>query len=453
MSPPWRECLSVSLALVVFVNIVLARPNDVDPHLYCAGCQATLKEISKKLSGTPAKESHVMEAMENICTPENFVSYEYSPPRSIRACRALMDEHEDAIEKAFTQRKQNMEQYICYEISKACEGVDMSGKTQTSDIDLTGGAAIDGVKSSGLGDDIRVGNVNVGGDEIKVENMKVQSEPEEEEEEEDIPEPDLKTEDGWEDAKLEDIEGEIDLMKTSPVVNVANHEMADKKEEKKEDTTDKKEENKEDTTDKKEEQSSPAKSDVNKVEEKTEEASLTAEKEAEPKQVNADKKKKKEIQKKKKKKGGQKVTKKSSKRSKRMSRKQRKRLALKKKQQRRRKLRKQYRKAKKAARKSKKSKKSKKQKRKTHKKKIVKVEANDKAKEEVKEKKEGEKVEEKSMMVEVSPEKVEKEAEKVEIEAEQVAEKSNKEPGVKISEEKKADANEQLPSEQVKEEL
>ena len=69
----------------------------------------------------------VVEAMEKICTNANFVTYQYSPPKTVKACNALMEEHEDDIENALRKNVENLDQVICHEISEACKGVDVSG--------------------------------------------------------------------------------------------------------------------------------------------------------------------------------------------------------------------------------------------------------------------------------------------------------------------------------------
>ena len=53
-------------------------------------------------------------------------------------CFHYTERHEEDIETAFAERKENLENLICYEISKACEGVDRTKKPKDySGIDLT----------------------------------------------------------------------------------------------------------------------------------------------------------------------------------------------------------------------------------------------------------------------------------------------------------------------------
>lgn len=114
-------------------------------HQYCSGCMATVKEIERRINKRRLtkenRESKVMSIIEEICAANNFLEYEYSPPKTVRACKALIDEFEEDIEKAFVKDKSNRLNLICHEITNACEGVDMSltrTAKDTADIDLSG---------------------------------------------------------------------------------------------------------------------------------------------------------------------------------------------------------------------------------------------------------------------------------------------------------------------------
>merc|ERR1719494_963274 len=92
-------------------------------------------------------ESKVMSIIEGICAANNFLEYEYSPPKTVRACKALIDDFEEDIEEAFIKDKSDRENLICQEITKACAGVDMSSSKKpkdTADIDLSGEGEGDG---------------------------------------------------------------------------------------------------------------------------------------------------------------------------------------------------------------------------------------------------------------------------------------------------------------------
>eukprot|EP00794_Sanderia_malayensis_P009027 gene9027-9994_t len=113
----------------------------ISENLYCEGCIATVKELIKltsKKTNDP-KDLVIAEALEKVCKPLHFVSYDYSPPKTVKACNLLLEKHEDDIEAAFVKKaKKELEQEICYKISNACTNVDRSIKPKDSaDIDLT----------------------------------------------------------------------------------------------------------------------------------------------------------------------------------------------------------------------------------------------------------------------------------------------------------------------------
>ena len=80
-----------------------------------------------------------MEILDNICEPNKFVSYEYSPPKTVNACKLLLENHEEDIEKALMKERSDLDQYICHEVSQARKGIDTSEKrdpSKNADIEL-----------------------------------------------------------------------------------------------------------------------------------------------------------------------------------------------------------------------------------------------------------------------------------------------------------------------------
>jgi len=123
----------------------LKLPKSVSQHQYCMSCIATVKEIEKKLGKRRMtggnKEAKIIEVIENICAPPNFVEYDYSPPKTVKACEILLENHEEDLEAAFFKDASDVKKLICYEKSEACRGVDIENKSKPSklaDIDLSG---------------------------------------------------------------------------------------------------------------------------------------------------------------------------------------------------------------------------------------------------------------------------------------------------------------------------
>merc|ERR1712080_274703 len=80
----------------------------------------------------------VVEAMEKICSPANFREYQYSPPKTVKACEILLEEYDDEIEAALMKNKGDVVTSVCNEMSGACQGVEIDSKdAKFSDIDLT----------------------------------------------------------------------------------------------------------------------------------------------------------------------------------------------------------------------------------------------------------------------------------------------------------------------------
>jgi len=106
------------------------------------------------------RESKIMEILESICEPSNFVSYEYSPPKTVNACKLLLENHEEDIEKALMKNRNDLDQYICHEVSQACMGIDTTEKrdpSKNADIELQ--PSSDGKTSTTISVDPETGEV------------------------------------------------------------------------------------------------------------------------------------------------------------------------------------------------------------------------------------------------------------------------------------------------------
>jgi hypothetical protein len=137
----------MTTVVVMSTNGAKKLPSGVSQHQYCHGCIAVVEQLIKKVPASLKKgrDLAIVEAMEKICTNANFVTYQYSPPKTVKACNALMEDHEEDIETALRRNVEAIDKLICHEISGACNGVDLSNKnTKFSDIDLTKDGQEDG---------------------------------------------------------------------------------------------------------------------------------------------------------------------------------------------------------------------------------------------------------------------------------------------------------------------
>ncbi|XP_070580572.1 uncharacterized protein [Ptychodera flava] len=120
--------------LLLFLPFTVALPDDLDQAMYCEGCVATVTELDKLLSNLHNSEDpfemHVINAMDEVCHRDHFGTYAYIPPKMVKSCRMLLDEFDEDVEKLLMThpKLEDMEKTLCYELSKACEGVDRSAK-------------------------------------------------------------------------------------------------------------------------------------------------------------------------------------------------------------------------------------------------------------------------------------------------------------------------------------
>lgn len=118
------------LGIFIIIQQVLAddqpskaprKPKGVNTELYCVACRAIVRELLTKLRHR-TKQSEVIDAMDNICYMWNFKIYEYPPPEMRRGCESLIRDFEEEFETALVNRHkyEDVEKYICDEVTKAC---------------------------------------------------------------------------------------------------------------------------------------------------------------------------------------------------------------------------------------------------------------------------------------------------------------------------------------------
>jgi hypothetical protein len=109
--------------------------NKITPEIVCHACGAVLKEVEKVLklkAGSRRSESDVMDAVAGICVSESFKIYDYPPPKMIKACQKVMDDHDEDVEQAFLRKPKltvaDIEEIVC---KKPCKGVDRTAPPST----------------------------------------------------------------------------------------------------------------------------------------------------------------------------------------------------------------------------------------------------------------------------------------------------------------------------------
>ena len=68
-----------------------------------------------------------MEAMDDVCNPQNYMVYEFPPPEMREGCEAFIMDWEEVVEREMQARENNegVEEKICTQISKACKNVNV----------------------------------------------------------------------------------------------------------------------------------------------------------------------------------------------------------------------------------------------------------------------------------------------------------------------------------------
>lgn len=106
------------------------KPEGTSPELYCNVCQAIVKEQLKKLKHRKS-ETDVIDSLSDVCDPKYYYIYMFPPPEMKEGCQAFIMDWEEDLERVLMEREKNsdVEQTICYDISKACVNVDVEADT------------------------------------------------------------------------------------------------------------------------------------------------------------------------------------------------------------------------------------------------------------------------------------------------------------------------------------
>ena len=105
----------------------------------------TQKLLNKRRITKDNRASKIQDILESICEANRFVAYEYSPPKSVKACKLLLERHEDEIETSLIKEQKDLSDYVCNTLSGACKGIDTKEEKKPSnhaDIDLKENASV-----------------------------------------------------------------------------------------------------------------------------------------------------------------------------------------------------------------------------------------------------------------------------------------------------------------------
>lgn len=140
----------LSLLLVTLVAAKTdknSKDSKLTPAGLCAGCQATVKELSRTLKHTTNEpiNKRVPVLMSTVCKKENFKHYEITPSVIEEACKLIMKNNGTAIESTLVNyynaknRKHHsyldIVQTICNEVTNSCPG----GAGTTEEVPKQGG--------------------------------------------------------------------------------------------------------------------------------------------------------------------------------------------------------------------------------------------------------------------------------------------------------------------------
>jgi len=78
----------------------------------CEACEAVVEQALKKIQDvnpSSNRESEVKRAVGGLCDVANFITYEFSPPKMIKACKDMVQRHGQQLEHMLTQKRSKTE--------------------------------------------------------------------------------------------------------------------------------------------------------------------------------------------------------------------------------------------------------------------------------------------------------------------------------------------------------
>eukprot|EP01060_Flectonema_neradi_P005005 TRINITY_DN1330_c0_g1_i2.p1 TRINITY_DN1330_c0_g1~~TRINITY_DN1330_c0_g1_i2.p1 ORF type:complete len:212 (+),score=46.00 TRINITY_DN1330_c0_g1_i2:52-636(+) len=111
------------------------RPYQCPDNYYCEGCKAIVKVLSKaeersKKEKKGKQQAYMMEALMDVCEVKNFQDFSYPPPQIRIGCMSYVQDHDDLLEDIFVNGKaagrDDLQKFLCYEITDACLQVEQA---------------------------------------------------------------------------------------------------------------------------------------------------------------------------------------------------------------------------------------------------------------------------------------------------------------------------------------
>ena len=111
---------------------IITAQDEVDENdLACAACMAIVDIVNKNMETKSFEglETRLYIVMEDICSQDNFQSYDYIPPKMVQACNKFINQHEEAsliqiFYKFYSSTKQPsqalLERRVCLELTGDC---------------------------------------------------------------------------------------------------------------------------------------------------------------------------------------------------------------------------------------------------------------------------------------------------------------------------------------------
>lgn len=133
------QCFILCLIFIHVTSSDSKKEEELPKDVLCAGCEATIKEISRRLTYNtkPVLEKVVPKVLRTICDEDNFRETEFSPSKVRAACKQLLKKQKSDITKAlveyYSKKKQSksyldLSQKVCSDTTGVCSRLTEDGK-------------------------------------------------------------------------------------------------------------------------------------------------------------------------------------------------------------------------------------------------------------------------------------------------------------------------------------
>ena len=100
-----------------------------DPRFLCHGCEAVIIALGETIRPWGRTDyARIVEKVHDVCQRENFLRFDYPPPKMLRACQTVVDGNDELIENTFAENPDmllsDIAKFICLEKTGFCEGVE-----------------------------------------------------------------------------------------------------------------------------------------------------------------------------------------------------------------------------------------------------------------------------------------------------------------------------------------